>query len=296
MGADVLDAAAGLAARRQPFVLGTVIEAEGSTSARVGAKAIFDTDGAVVTGWVGGGCAESTIAFAALECLRNQTPQIVDVDLDDEVLGAGMPCGGWMRVYVEPVLPRPVLWILGHGRVAECLCQLGALMGFDVAVDDAMASPDRYRDASRVMTDDRDYSALRPAADDFVVIATQHRGDHESLRRVLATDTGYIALIASRKRTGLVMAYLRAAGFDQRTLDRIRAPAGLRIGARTPEEIALAVIAEIVAVRRAGGSSVADCAVTQAAPRPSITGPAPAVPIAARTGERNDGSVGGDRR
>jgi xanthine dehydrogenase accessory factor len=143
-----------------------------------------------------------------------------------------------------------VLWILGHGRVAECLCHLGAMMAFEVVVDDCMASPDKYPDAARIISDDGDYSALAPAMSDFVVIATQHRGDHESLRRLLASDVGYIALIASRKRTGLVLDYLRKAGFQQSDIDRIRAPAGIELFARTAEEIALSVIGEIVLVRR----------------------------------------------
>lgn len=247
---DIPRIAADLTAARRPFALAIVIEAKGSTSARAGAKAVFDSEGTVIAGWVGGGCAESTIAHAAIECLESETPQIVEVDLDDEVLGAGMPCGGTMRVYVEPVIPRPVLWILGHGRVAECLCHLGALMSFEVVVDDGMASPDKYPDATRVISDDGDYSALAPAPSDFVVIATQHRGDHESLRRLLASDVGYIALIASRKRTGLVIDYLRQAGFQQSDIDRIRAPAGIELFARTAEEIALSVIGEVVLVRR----------------------------------------------
>lgn len=249
-GTDVLSVTAELIAAREPFALGLVIEARGSTSARVGAKAVFNVEGAVMCGWVGGGCAELTIAHAAVESLETEIPQIVDVDLDDEVLGAGMPCGGSMRVYVEPIIPRPTLWILGHGRVAECLCHLGALMSFDVVVDDPMASPDRYPEATRLVTDDLDYEALKPTASDFVIIATQHRGDHESLRRLLASSVGYIALIASRKRTTLVIDYLRRAGFEQPTLDRIRAPAGIDIGARTAEEIALSVVGEAVMVRR----------------------------------------------
>jgi xanthine dehydrogenase accessory factor len=142
-GKAVLSVAADLVAARQPFALSVVIDAKGSTSARTGAKAVFDAEGTVLAGWVGGGCAESTIAHAAVECLETETPQVVDVDLDDEVLGAGMPCGGSMRVYVEPIIPRPTLWILGHGRVAECLCHLGALMSFNVVIDDVMASSDR---------------------------------------------------------------------------------------------------------------------------------------------------------
>jgi xanthine dehydrogenase accessory factor len=123
-------------------------------------------------------------------------------------------------------------------------------MSFDVVVDDPMASPDRYPEATRLVTDDPDYEALKPTAGDFVIIATQHRGDHESLRRLLAGSVGYIALIASRKRTTLVIDYLRRAGFEQPALDRIRAPAGIDIGARTAEEIALSVVGEAVMVRR----------------------------------------------
>jgi xanthine dehydrogenase accessory factor len=249
-GTDVLTVTAELIAAGEPFALGIVVEAKGSTSARLGAKAVFNAEGAVMCGWVGGGCAESAIAHAAIESLETEIPQVVDVDLDDEILGAGMPCGGSMRVYVEPIIPRPTLWILGHGRVAECLCHLGALMSFDVVVDDPMASADRYPDARRLITDDPDYGALQPTANDFVIIATQHRGDHESLRRVLASNVGYIALIASRKRTALVIDYLRKAGFDQPTLDRVHAPAGIDIGARTAEEIALSVIGEAVLERR----------------------------------------------
>ena len=123
-------------------------------------------------------------------------------------------------------------------------------MSFDVVVDDPMASSDRYPEAKRLVTDDPDYEALKPTASDFVIIATQHRGDHESLRCLLASSVGYIALIASHKRTALVIDYLRRAGFNQPVLDRIRAPAGIDIGARTAEEIALSVITEAVMVRR----------------------------------------------
>jgi len=253
---DVLTTAARLIGDRRPFALATVIDTRGSTSARNGAKAIFAGDGSIVTGWVGGGCAESTIAHAAIECIESGAPQVVDVDLDDEVLGAGMPCGGAMRVFVEPVLPRPRLWILGHGRVAECLCLLGDLMGFDIVIDDPMAAPARFPAARQVLTDDTLYAALSPAASDFVVVATQHRGDHQSMQRLLASDVRHVALIASRKRTGLVLDYLREQGIDDKRLALVRAPAGLDLGAATPEEIALSVISEIVMVRRGGSGAI----------------------------------------
>lgn len=247
---DILRLAAELSAAACPFALGIVVDVRGSSSGRVGAKALFDVEGEVIAGWVGGGCAAATVAHVAVEACASGTPQLVDVDLDSEVLGAGMPCGGWMRIYVEPVLPRPALWILGHGRVAECLCHFGALLGFAVIVDDVMARPERFPEASRIVTDDPAYAAVAPAEGDFAVVATQHRGDHESLGRLLASEVGHIALIASRKRAGLVLSHLRKAGFGPQALGRIRAPAGLALGAGTPEEIALSVIAEIVLVRR----------------------------------------------
>ena len=125
-------------------------------------------------------------------------------------------------------------------------------MGLDVVVDDPMADAAHFPDAARLLTDDINYAALTLHADDFVVVATQHKGDHQSMRVVLASDVGYVALIASHKRTSLVLDYLRESGFDQPALNRVRAPAGLDLGARTPEEIALSIIGEIVLWRRKG--------------------------------------------
>jgi xanthine dehydrogenase accessory factor len=265
---DPLALAVEMKARREPFAIATVIETRGSTSARLSAKAIFDREGGVVSGWVGGGCAESTVAHAAIESIESGEPQTIDIDLDDEVLGAGMPCGGAMRVYVEPVLPQPVLWVLGHGRVAETLSRLGAMMGFEIVVDDPMAEATRFPDAARILTDDPGYAALTPAATDFVVVATQHKGDHQSMQQVLKSKVRYVALIASRKRTGLVLDYLRAEGFDSEALACVRAPAGLDLNARTPEEIALSVISEIVMERRGGSGMAASHA--PAAPPPTV--------------------------
>ena len=249
---DILDIAVRMRSRLEPFALATVVEIEGSASAKTGAKAVIASSGRVVAGWVGGGCAESAVCGTALECLRDGQSRVIDLDMNDEVLGTGMPCGGSMRVYVEPVLPRPGLWILGHGRVAECLCHLGAMMGLRVIVIDDQAERERYPDAERLIADDLDYSALEPAADDYVVVATQHKGDHRSMKRALSLDVRYIALIASRKRSRLVLDYLREEGIGDEDLARVRAPAGLDLGCRTPEEIALSVLSEIVMLRRGG--------------------------------------------
>jgi xanthine dehydrogenase accessory factor len=258
---DLLAKAADLVRQRRSFVLAIVVETVGSTSARTGSKALFDSEGILLSGWVGGGCAESTVAHSAVESLETKTGQIVDVDLNDEVLGAGMPCGGSMKIYVEPVVPSPIVWILGHGRVAECLCRLSAEMGMEVVVNDGNAPPERFPQAREIIADDATYGRLTPRREDFVVVATQHRGDHQSLRRLLSTDVGYIALVASKKRAGLIFNFLREAGFDKSALDRVRSPSGLAINARTPEEIALSVMAEIVMVRRSRASNEASSVV-----------------------------------
>src|SRR3569832_1490432 len=134
MAKEIFDVEIELRAGREPIALATEIEPAGSASAKSGAKAVIGHDGRVVAGWVGGGCAESTACHTALECMRSGETRVIDIDLNDEVLGAGMPCGGSMRVYVEPVLPKPSLWIMGHGRGAECLCLLADLMGLEVVV------------------------------------------------------------------------------------------------------------------------------------------------------------------
>jgi xanthine dehydrogenase accessory factor len=266
---DLLDLMLALRDRHEAYALATVVETAGSASAGPGSKALIGGDGTLLAGWVGGGCAESTVRQAALECLRDQRPRVVELDLDDEVLGVGMPCGGSMRVYVEPVVPAPTLWILGHGRVAECLCRFGATLGFRVVVDDAPA-PDRARfpDAAEIIGDDYGYERLEPQAEDAVVIATQHKGDHVSAVRALRSSAGYVAVIASRKRSRLVLDFLRGEGFAEEELARLRAPAGLDLGARTPEEIALSVMGEIVMLRRGGsGRPRCDTAAHRTGPR-----------------------------
>lgn len=249
---EIFDVIQELRQAGQPFAVATVVETVGSVSAKTSSKAVIDHLGNVVAGWVGGGCAESSTVEQALVCMRTGETAMLEVNLDDEMLGAGMPCGGSMRVYVEPMMPKSTLWIMGHGRVAECLCLLGDLMGLNVVVNDMGVSREKYPQATRLITDDIDYKQLNPAANDYVVIATQHKGDHESMKRALASGAGYIALIASRKRSRLVLDYLRHEGFDDVALDRVMAPSGIDLGARTPEEIALSVISEIVMLRRAG--------------------------------------------
>ena len=252
MSTDILDVLLKSRDKRRPYAVATVVETIGSSSAKPGSKAVIDENGRIVYGWVGGGCAESMTCSQALKCIENGDTAILEIDLNSEVLGAGMPCGGSMRVYVEPVLPKPALWILGHGRVSECLCELGNMQGLEVIVMDRIVEKESYPSVHRLITDDPNYTQLKPNKNDFVVIATQHKGDHRSLTRALQSEAHYIALIASSKRSLLVLDYLREQGLNEARLQRVRAPAGIDLGAKTPEEIALSVISEIVLVRRNG--------------------------------------------
>lgn len=178
-----------------------------------------------------------------------------------------------MRVYIEPSSPKPSVWIMGHGAVAEHICHLADLMGFAVIVNDSMAEREKFPDAAEIVTDDIDYSLLVPKAEDFVVIATQHKGDHESMSRALVSNAQYIALIASRKRSRLVLDYLRDKQFSDTDIARVMAPCGLDIGARTPAEIALSVISEIVLVRRrASGVRMRDTLHQEVAPPKVVVG------------------------
>ena len=163
MDDELLGLISSLNAERAAYAVATVVETEGSASAKPSSKALIDAEGRLLTGWVGGGCAESAICEAALECLITGEATIVDIDLSDEVLGAGMPCGGRMRIFVDPVLPRPRLWLMGHGRVAEVLCTLADLMGFDVIVDDIAATPQRYPAAKRLIKREAASAFLSPA-------------------------------------------------------------------------------------------------------------------------------------
>jgi xanthine dehydrogenase accessory factor len=236
---------------RQACAVATVVAVDGSVSADPGAKAIFAPDGRLLAGWIGGGCAQARVGEVAQEAMLAGKSQLLALDLRDEVLGVGMPCGGAMTVFIDPILPPPMLWLLGSGRLAEALCAQAAQVDFAVTVLDPRAEAAQFPAAWAVVGDDPAYAALAGAtAGDYVVIATQHKGDHLALRQVLARPVAYVGLIASRYRARLVQADLQQSGLSPALWAKVHAPAGLDLGARTPQEIALAVVAELVAQRR----------------------------------------------
>ncbi|HMK21734.1 MAG TPA: XdhC family protein [Terriglobales bacterium] len=172
--------------------------------------------------------------------------------MTDELLGVGMPCGGKMDVYIEPVVPKPELLIAGHGRIAETLAAFANTLGFRVSVNDPGAEPAAFPQAERVVAEDFDLNQTPVSPNTYVVIATQHKNDHRWLQKALEGEATYVALVASQHRAKLVLDFLAAEGTPQEKLAKIYAPAGFDLGAATPEEIALSIMSQIVALRRGG--------------------------------------------
>ncbi len=249
---DFYTKTAELTAQRKAFAVATVVRVEGSSSARRGSKAIIDADGKLILGWVGGGCAESAVRSEALRSLKLEQPLVITLDMTDEILGVGMPCGGKMDVYIEPVLPKPDLLIAGHGRIAETLAALAHLLGFRVIVNDPGADEASFPQAEQVVAEDFDLTQTPVGPHSYVVIATLHKNDHLWLQKALQGEAAYVALIASQHRAKLVLDYLAAEGVPAKKIARIFAPAGLDLGAVTPEEIALSILSQIVVLRRGG--------------------------------------------
>ena len=250
MYSELYSKMAELTAEGKSFALATVVRVSGSSSAKQGSKAIIDSQGKIAAGWIGGGCAETAVRTEALNCIQQQRSVLITLDMTDELLGVGMPCGGKMDVYIEPVLPQPELLIVGHGRIAEVLAKIGHLMGFSVAVNDPGADRKSFPDADRVVTGDFDLTETPIASRSFVVIATMHKNDHVWLQKALEGNAAYVALIASQHRSKLVLDYLLATGVPAEKVGKVWAPAGLDLGAATPEEIALSIMSQIVALRR----------------------------------------------
>ena len=252
MSTDLYRKAAEFSAHGRPFAIATVVRVEGSSSAPRGSKGLIDEYGKLVVGWVGGGCAESAVKTEALNCMAAAKPRMITLDLRDEQLGVGMPCGGKMEVFIEPVLPGPELLIVGHGRIAETLCILGHLMGFTITVNDAAADATNFPQALKLVTEDFDLTESPIGTNTYVVIATQHKRDHLWLQNALEGNAAYVALVASRHRSKLVLDYVAAAGVPAEKIASVFAPAGIDLGAATPEEIALSIMSQMVALRRRG--------------------------------------------
>ncbi len=255
MSYEVLAALVRALERGEDSALVTIVSAQGSTPQRVGAKMLVFADGRTV-GTIGGGCYENDALWRAKEALQTRTSRLVRYDLTDDVAEeSGLICGGHMQVYIEPVEPIPDLYLIGAGHVAQHLARVATPVGFRThIVDDRekFANRERFPDAEGIVVDAipewLSRSSLRRNA--YVVVVTRgHRHDFEALRMLATRDLRYLGLIGSKAKVKRLYDLL-VNEIPAECLSRIHAPIGFDIGAITPEEIAVSILAELIAVRR----------------------------------------------
>jgi len=263
---EVLDLVAQMKAAEESFVLATVVRTVSVTAAKAGAKAIIRPDGSIVAGWIGGGCAKGAVLQAAREALADGAPRMVSVQPENLLAELGVrpgetkegirfasnmcPSKGTMDIFVEPVLPHPALVILGASPVALSLAAQARPLGYHVTLA-APASDLAAAPVVDMLIDSFELGAVHEARR-FVVVATQGRGDETALRAALAVDADYHAFVGSRRKMAALRDKLIAERVDAALLGRVKAPAGLDLGAITPEEIAMSILAEITLERRRG--------------------------------------------
>lgn len=263
---DLHDLMNRLRGNAQPFVLATVVRTISVTAAKAGAKAVIGLDGTITGGWIGGGCARGAVLKASREALEDGKPRLISLQPVDLLADLGVepgeeragirfaknmcPSQGTMDIFIEPVLPRPELTILGASPVAVALADLGPRVGFDVTicapVEDHAAFPDA-RERIEGFAIPKVAKGRR-----FIVVATQGRGDLKALKAAIEADADHIAFVGSRKKADALRRQLETDQISSQKIDRTKAPAGLDLGAITPEEIALSILAEVLRVRRKG--------------------------------------------
>jgi xanthine dehydrogenase accessory factor len=293
--ADLLHLASELARRRESFVYATVVRREAPSSAQLGDAAVITRD-AVVHGWLGGSCTHHTVIAEALRTLADGTPKLIAITPDGAPRGDGiavfpMAChsGGSVEIFTEPVLPAPHLVVFGGSAVARALVRLGAAAGYEVDAVEPGADRAAFPGAARVITsldapelrtgagypsaNGGSGAAATPAAREFAVVATMGQYDEAALAAAIALAPTYLGLVASRKRFAQLRDTL-ADRLSHDVLDRVRCPAGLDIGAHTPEEIAVSILAEIVRdTARSGPGKVGS--ERHEAPTPPAASPGP---------------------
>ena len=263
---EVMELVAQLKAAEQAFVLATVVRTVSVTAAKAGAKAVIRPDGTIVAGWIGGGCARGAVLKAAREALADGEPRMVSVQPENLLSELGVkpgenrdgvrfaqnmcPSKGTMDIFVEPVLPHPSLVILGVSPVALSLAGQARQLGYHVTVAAPAADRSEMPDAD-VLIDGFALGRLHEARR-FVVVSTQGKRDEAALRAAVSVDAAYHAFVGSRRKMTALRDKLIGEGIVASALDHIKAPAGLDLGAITPEEIAMSILAEITTLRRRG--------------------------------------------
>src|SRR3954469_9473837 len=255
MSQEVFAAVTAALEKGEPAALVTIVSTMGSTPQRVGAKMLVFGDGRMV-GTIGGGCYENDAFWKAREAIKTRRPELIHYELsDDFAQETGLICGGQMDVYIEPIEPSPELYIVGAGHVGFHLARLAADVGFRVhVVDDRekFANAERFPTAAEIVVDDIptwiNRASLPPHA--YAVIVTRgHTNDLEALRALAPRELRYLGLIGSRAKVARIYEQLAEDKLPAETLKHVHAPIGLDIGAVTPQEIAVSILAELIAVK-----------------------------------------------
>jgi xanthine dehydrogenase accessory factor len=250
----------------------TIVSTNGSTPQRVGAKMLVYEDGRIA-GTIGGGCYEHDAAAKARVAIAHQRAEIVRYSLNDDLAAeSGLICGGQMEVYIEPVEPAPHLYLIGAGHVSVEVARVAQLVGFQVhVVDDRekFANAERFPGADVVVDDIAGWLGRTPLPQGayLVVVTRGHRYDHEAMRQLVDRPARYLGLIGSRAKVVRIFDALQQEGVAAERLSAVHAPIGLDIGAVTPAEIAVSIVAELVAVR---SGRIAEPHVSAAALRSSL--------------------------
>ncbi len=240
----------------QKCAMATIVQVNGSIPSYESAKLLVREDGSM-TGTIGGGCVEAEVWNAAREVIESEQPKHLTFNLSqDAAYDNGLICGGQLNVFVEPIVPQPSAFIFGAGHVSKSLAQVAALAGFAVTVVDdreAFANRERFPDADHVYAGEYEeiFGKLTITGSGYVIIVTRgHKDDMRVLQLAMETPARYISMIGSKRKVLGVMKELEKAGIPREAFDRLHAPMGLDIGAISPEEIAVSVVAEMIAVRR----------------------------------------------
>jgi len=234
----------------------TIVNVRGSIPSYKTAKMLVRDDGSIF-GTIGGGCVEADVWQAAREVMEREKPRTLTFNLNqDPKYDTGLVCGGTLDIFIEPVLPQAMLYIFGAGHVAHALYSTSQAAGFDtIIVDDRelYANRQRFPEAREVIAEafDQAMARLSPTDSEFVVIVTRgHRDDMRVLRWAVQTPARYIGMIGSKRKTVTLFRELQQEGLAANLFDRVYAPVGLDIGAVTPEEIAISITAQLIAIRR----------------------------------------------
>jgi xanthine dehydrogenase accessory factor len=242
--------------RGEDAALVTIVSSQGSTPQRVGAKMLVFPDGHMV-GTIGGGCYENDAFWKAKEAIQTRKPLLVKYDLNDDFAQEnGLVCGGQMQVYIEPLESTPRLYVIGAGHVGYNLAKLAGTIGFKIHVLDdreKFANKERFPDAESVVVEtipDWLQHAEIPSSAYVVIVTRGHTHDLDALRSLAKRELRYLGLIGSKAKVKRIYDALIEEGMPVEYLQRVNAPVGLDIGAVSPEEIAVAILAELIAVRR----------------------------------------------